>query len=598
MSGTTLAVDYGTSNTVALLRWPDQRIRPLLFDGSPLLPSAVYLEPGGTVRAGREAVRASRVRPACFEPHPKRRIDEGTLLLGEREISIADAIAATLGVVRDEAVRTAGAPPASVVLTFPAAWGAVRRAVLVDAAARAGLPAPTLVGEPVAAAAYYVEAHGGRIADGQSIVVYDLGAGTFDVSVVSSGFKTLTYAGLDDLGGVDLDALVVEAIGETFDPGSRAFRQLWDDARAAKESLSRRSSAEVLIPSADRDVQVTRDQFEAAARPLLERSVDVTAAAIDAAPGPVAGLFLVGGSTRVPLVATLLHQRLGIAPTVLDHPEIVVAEGALHAVPVEPPVAAEVPPAGRTIVSRPWLIALRGLAVQLAGGSTVLFALFGLAVTLFVLGDRHQFLPDAGSLVLYFAVLVAGAGVFGLGTDVTARAFDRVRLGFEPERLVVRAAPRAGHLLVRLGGRLLIGAAFAAAGAEVVWYGTRNATAWAVLIGCGAGLAGALASAVALSRHRPIRIDATGSSTADTELAWADLTAAEIRPAGWRRSRTLFVSPGPGVAPPSALRPVRGSEALRVLDLGAYSMPVGQVERAVGHYWRSVRDGTVPKVSR
>ncbi|EXG80642.1 Hsp70 family protein [Cryptosporangium arvum] len=598
MSGTTLAVDYGTSNTVALLRWPDQRIRPLLFDGSPLLPSAVHLEPDGTVRAGPEAVRAARVRPECYEPTPKRRIDEGTLLLGEREISIAAAIAATLRVVWDEATRTAGAPPGSVVLTFPVSWGAVRRAVLVDAAVRAGLPAPALVPEPVAAAAYHVRAQGGRIPDGQSIVVYDLGAGTFDVSVVSSAFETLAYDGLDDLGGVDLDALVVAATGVSFDPGSRAFRQLWDDARAAKESLSRRSSAEVLIPSLDRDVRVTREGFEAAARPLLERSVDVTAAAIDASPGRVAGLFLVGGSTRVPLVATLLHRRLGIVPTVLDHPEIVVAEGALHTVPAEPAAVAEVKPPGVTIASRPWLIALRGLAVMLAGGSTVLFALFGLAATLFVLGERHQLLPDTGSLVLFGVVLVAGAGVFGFGSQVTARAFDRAQLGFEPDRLVVRSTARIGHALVRIGGRLLIGAAFAAAGLEVVLYDARNATAWAVLVGCVAGFVGSLVSAVAQFRHRPVRIDATGSSTADAELAWADLAVAEIRPVGWRRSRTLFVSLAPGVARPSALRPVRGSEALRVLDLGAYAMPVGRVEKAVGHYWRSVRDETAPTAAR
>ena len=67
---------------------------------------------------------------------------------------------------------------------------------------------------------------------------------------------------------------------------------------------------------------------------------------------------------------------------------------------------------------------------------------------------------------------------------------------------------------------------------------------------------------------------------------------------GWRRSRTLLVSLAPGVPPPSALRSVRGSEAVRVLDLGAYAIPVERVEKAVSHYWRSVREGIAATVSR
>ena len=213
-----LAIDYGTSNTVALVRASDGRTRQLLFDGSPLLPSAVLADPDGVLRAGRDAVRAARLDPARYEPNPKRRIDEPEVLLGDRAYPVADLIAATLGTVWREAVRVAGGPPSRVLLTHPVAWGPARRAVLTDACARAGLPAPTLIPEPVAAATYFAGLPHVRLGAGQAVVVYDLGAGTFDVSVVRRGprgFETLGYHGLDDVGGLDLDALVVGHAGDS-----------------------------------------------------------------------------------------------------------------------------------------------------------------------------------------------------------------------------------------------------------------------------------------------------------------------------------------------------------------------------------------------
>src|SRR5690349_22018311 len=91
-----LGVDFGTSNTVAVARWPDGRARPILIDGSPLLPSAVYAEPDGGLVVGRDAVHSARLDPARFEPNPKRHIDDGLVLLGERELPAIELIAAVL----------------------------------------------------------------------------------------------------------------------------------------------------------------------------------------------------------------------------------------------------------------------------------------------------------------------------------------------------------------------------------------------------------------------------------------------------------------------------------------------------------------------
>ncbi|MEV0568409.1 hypothetical protein [Dactylosporangium sp. NPDC050588] len=137
--GVHLSVDYGTSSTVALLAWPDGRTQPLLFDSSPLLSSAVYAETDGRLLTGRDAVRAARLDPSRFEPNPKRRIDEPEVLLGDREVPVAELVAATLRRVLGEATRAAGGRPASVTVTHPVTWGPARRAILTDACSEAGL---------------------------------------------------------------------------------------------------------------------------------------------------------------------------------------------------------------------------------------------------------------------------------------------------------------------------------------------------------------------------------------------------------------------------------------------------------------------------
>src|SRR5262245_32217627 len=125
-----LGVDFGTSNTVAVARWPDGRARPLLVDGSPLLPSAVYAEPDGALVVGQDAVHSSRLDPARFEPNPKRRIDDGLVLLGDRELPVEELIAAVLARVAEEWRRAVGAVEGDVTLTCPATWGAARRTLL------------------------------------------------------------------------------------------------------------------------------------------------------------------------------------------------------------------------------------------------------------------------------------------------------------------------------------------------------------------------------------------------------------------------------------------------------------------------------------
>ncbi|WP_344615670.1 tetratricopeptide repeat protein [Dactylosporangium salmoneum] len=346
-----LGVDFGTSTTVAMLQRANGSVTPLLFDASPLLSSGVYAGPDAQLLTGADADRAAVAHPARYEPNPKRRIDDGTTWLDDRELPVVELVAAVLARVIEEARRVAGRVPESLVLTHPATWSRVRLAILADAARQAGFAEPLFVAEPIAAAAYFASVLGRDVPAGRCLVVYDLGAGTFDVTVVrraGEGFEVVAADGLSDVGGLDLDAAVVEhARGHTAGAAGewgrldwpesradqRARRTLWQGARAAKEQLSRHVAADLHVPLADADLHVTRDEFDKAARPHLERTVALTVATLRAAGVPgerIAGVFLVGGSSRVPLAATLLHRTLRIAPTTIDQPELVVAMGSLH----------------------------------------------------------------------------------------------------------------------------------------------------------------------------------------------------------------------------------------------------------------------------
>ena len=341
-----LGVDFGTSNTVAVARWPDGRARPILVDGSPLLPSAVFAESSGDLLVGRDAVHSARLDPARFEPNPKRRVDDGLVLLGEREFETVELIAAVLARVAEEWHRAVGPYRPDVTLTCPATWGAARRTLLAEAAARAGLEGARLVAEPVAAATYFAEVLGRDVPIGSVVMVHDFGAGTFDTSVVartSSGFEVLAVDGRDDLGGLDVDAAIVEHLrtddwARLMEPATveerRARRQLWDDVRIAKERLSRAQSADFVVPLLDIEAHLTREELETVARPVLEQTVEITQNLLrwaDLPDGRLAGVFLVGGASRIPLVATLLHRALGDPPVVIEQPELVVAEGSILA---------------------------------------------------------------------------------------------------------------------------------------------------------------------------------------------------------------------------------------------------------------------------
>ncbi|MBP2334436.1 actin-like ATPase involved in cell morphogenesis [Saccharothrix coeruleofusca] len=368
-----LSVDLGTSNTVAVLAAHGRPPRVVEVDGSATMPSAVYCEEDGTLVVGRDAERRARLDPSRFEPNPKRRVDEGALLLGDNVVAVTDALAAVLRRVLEETTRQLGGERIDEFrLTHPAEWGQPRRNVLMSAARLAGVDGEiVLVPEPVAAASHYAS-----LSVGQALAVYDLGAGTFDVAIVGAtkqGFTVLAADGLPDLGGLDVDQALLEHVGRQVahrDPARwqrllrpestadrRARRALQEDVRAAKESLSRHPHTEVPMPEPFEDVLVTRNDLEALVRPSMLRSVELLAATIRATgltPEQLAGIYLVGGSSRIPLVATMIAEQVRVVPTSLDQPETAVALGAHHVPKDGVSVAGPLPVSEQpTVVTRP-----------------------------------------------------------------------------------------------------------------------------------------------------------------------------------------------------------------------------------------------------
>ncbi|MEV6446050.1 Hsp70 family protein [Amycolatopsis sp. NPDC051716] len=421
-----LSIDFGTSSTVGVLSAFGRGPRAIEVDGSVTMSSAVYVNDDGLLVVGQDAERRARLDPSRFEPNPKRRIDEGTLRLGETDVDIADAFAAVLRRMGEEAERQLGRPPAQTRISHPAGWGAGRQDVLRAAAAKARFADVRLIPEPVAAAAHYASL-GSRA--GGPIGVYDLGAGTFDCAVVGitrQGFTVLAEDGLPDLGSLDIDQALLVHIGRSVshaDPAQwqrllrpqttadrRTRRALLQDVRDAKESLSRHAQTHVPMAEPFGDVLVSRDELEALVRPSLLRSAELLATTIRRAgltPAQLAGVYLVGGPSRMPLLATLLGRQLGVAPTTQDQPETAVAFGLHHVplgtttdltvpafAPVRPPVTPPRPQPWQQQPPRPpqhppppeprrkprrWFLALAVLLVAAVVATVVVFVIRGQA---------------------------------------------------------------------------------------------------------------------------------------------------------------------------------------------------------------------------
>lgn len=237
-----------------------------------------------------------------------------------------------LRALRARAEAALGAPLEGAVLTVPAYFDDAQRQATKDAARLAGLRVLRLLNEPTAAALAYGLDRG---ADGERVAVFDLGGGTFDLSVLrlSRGvFEVQATGGDTALGGDDFDQAVLEwALREAGPaaPDRAASRRLLLAARAAREALTEAEEAALDAPGGA--LRLSRARLEELSAPLLERILDRcrrTLRDAGAAPGGIDQVVLVGGMTRMPLLRREVERLFGRAPCDGIHPDRVVAAGA------------------------------------------------------------------------------------------------------------------------------------------------------------------------------------------------------------------------------------------------------------------------------
>ncbi|MGB8962593.1 MAG: Hsp70 family protein, partial [Pseudonocardiaceae bacterium] len=318
-----------------------------LSDRSVLAPAVVYLQGDGTLATGEAASRRAVSSPDRIGREFTRLLGDPTpLMLGGQPYAVTELLSVLLRDVVRKITEAEGEPPDRIVLTYPATWGPFRRALFEEAAQQAGLNNPFMVTEPEAAAANYTATR--ALDDGETVAVYDLGGSTFDATVLRKQPGGVQIIGkperIERLGGADFDEAILSHVNETTGGALTnldvrrpqtfvALAGVRQDCTVAKEALSVDTEAAfpVFLPSRSFDVHLTRSDFENMARAPIESTIRVLSRALQSAkvaPADLSAVLLVGGSSRIPLVARMLSAELG-CPTVVDtDPQHVVALGA------------------------------------------------------------------------------------------------------------------------------------------------------------------------------------------------------------------------------------------------------------------------------
>jgi molecular chaperone DnaK len=342
-----LGVDLGTTFTAAAVARDGRVEMATLGDHTDAVPSVVLIRDDGTVLTGNAAERRAIAEPDRFARAVKRRFgDPMPVILGGAPYPATQLIAYQLRDVVDRVSEREGGRPGTVTLTHPANWGPYKLELFAQVPVLAGLGEVNLLTEPEAAAAHY--ARNDRLEPGALIAVYDLGGGTFDATVLRTtehGFEILGRPeGIEGLGGVDFDEAVFTHVDQTLDGAvsrldpadpraTSAVIRLRNECVNAKEALSAdtETSIPVLLPELQTEVRLTRGEFERMTRPAIGATIASLRRALQSAqvdPAQLHTVLLVGGSSRIPMVAHLVSAELGCPTSVDAHPKHAIALGA------------------------------------------------------------------------------------------------------------------------------------------------------------------------------------------------------------------------------------------------------------------------------
>jgi molecular chaperone DnaK len=369
--GRVVGIDLGTTNSVVAVIEGGKPIVIANVEGSRTTPSVVAFGKDGERLIGQLARRQAVLNPQntfyAFKrfmgrkytelnpdskriPYTIRRDEDGNVKIKcprlEREFAPEEVSAMILKKLAEEASRYLGEPITEAVVTVPAYFNDAQRQATRDAGRIAGIDIKRIINEPTAAALAY----GLDNRQAQTVMVFDLGGGTFDVSILDIGqgvFEVRATSGDTQLGGNDFDRLIVDWLAAQFleqegldlRRDRQSLQRLTEAAEKAKIELSGLSDTNISLPfitaSEDGpkhlDVTLTRGQFEALCDDLVQRlKIPVEQALEDAnlRPNQVDEVVLVGGSTRIPMVQQLIKDLIRKEPNQNVNPDEVVAVGA------------------------------------------------------------------------------------------------------------------------------------------------------------------------------------------------------------------------------------------------------------------------------
>ena len=345
--GKVIGIDLGTTNScVSVIENGEPVIVPTA-SGARTTPSIVAFAKNGERLVGEPAKRQAVTNPGRTISSVKRHMGtDWSIRIDGKEYKPQTISAMVLMQLKKDAEDFLGEPVSDAVITVPAYFNDIQRQATKDAGRIAGLNVLRIINEPTSAALSYGLDHG----EAQKVMVYDLGGGTFDVSVIEIGdgvIEVLATAGDNRLGGDDFDNRIVDWIVQDFRKEHRmdltkdfaAMQRVKEAAEQAKKELSSADSTQIILPYLTQDrgepvhfeTTLTRNKFNELVDGLIERTAGPVHSALKDAgisASDLGRVLLVGGSTRVPAVQNKVRMLTGKEPSKNINPDECVAKGA------------------------------------------------------------------------------------------------------------------------------------------------------------------------------------------------------------------------------------------------------------------------------
>lgn len=343
-----IGIDLGTTNSAFSIMEAGEPEIIVNSEGDRTTPSVVLYEEGGSTVVGKTAKNQAVKEPDRTVETIKRHMgeDDYAVQIDGEEYKPEQVSAEILGKIKRDAEDYLGEEIEKAVITVPAYFNDNERSATEAAGEIAGLEVERIINEPTAAAMAY----GFDDTEDETILVYDLGGGTFDVTVLemaSGVYEVVSTSGDNKLGGEDWTQRLIDHVTESFEDehgisledDEQAMQRIVEECEASKKELSSRDHTNITLPfiaqkdgdPVNLDMEITRNEFEDMCSDLVDRTKEPLDTAMEDAgmtEEDIDTVVLVGGSTRMPMIRNSVEDNLGMKPRNEINPDEAVAEGA------------------------------------------------------------------------------------------------------------------------------------------------------------------------------------------------------------------------------------------------------------------------------